>query len=57
MKRIERVLKSLSMLYDFNKKLRTFTLLTRDKQANPNTAVGAGLIPARKPYDFNNRLA
>lgn len=46
MKRIEPVLKSLSRLYEFNKKLRTFTLLAGEKQTRPDTAAGG--IPARK---------
>jgi hypothetical protein len=41
MNSIENTLKKLSMLYEFNRKLQTFTTSTKDNQANQDEEVRA----------------
>jgi hypothetical protein len=46
MNTIENTLKKLSMLYEFNRKLRTFTTSTKDNQTNQ--AMEPAVAPGRK---------
>jgi len=55
MKKVEQVLRGLSMLYDFNKQLRTFKLVTGDGAARTVSGRRGGVDP--RPQDANKRLA